>query len=165
MKKLRLNFHLSLPYVVPLLGALFKHDFWKGNGGLSYFSGAFKSTNAPRTLHRRRFSRWLHWGSNGWAAIYPCFCHGEGDFCCSRHILLPRERWRPLTKDRWGITLIQLPLRHCLYAEKNFRVGKRLDFSDPFFPQKGRKTPKLGLAVVCACAEKSSEFSQQKHWT
>ncbi len=41
---------------------------------------------------------------------------------------------------------------------KNFRVGKRSNFTDPFFPQKGRKTPKLGLAVIRACAKKSSEF-------
>ncbi len=49
-------------------------------------------------------------------------------------------------------------LRHCLYAEKNFQVGKRSDFSDPFSPQKGPKTPKLGLAIIRACAEKSSKF-------
>ena len=36
MKKLRLNFHLVLPSVVPLMRALFKPDFLKGQGGLSY---------------------------------------------------------------------------------------------------------------------------------
>ncbi len=44
--------------------------------------------------------------------------------------------------------------------KKNFRVGKRSDFSDPFFPQKGRKTPKLGLAVIRVRAKKSRIVSR-----
>ena len=53
-----------------------------------------------------------------------------------------------------------------VYAQKkNFRVGKRSDFSDPIFPQKGRKSPKLGLAVIRAWAEKNSEGTPKKYQT
>ena len=65
MKKLRLNFHLLLPYVVPLNKALFGHNFQKGKGGLWCIYSAFQSANALRTLHRHWFSCWLHWGGNG----------------------------------------------------------------------------------------------------
>ncbi len=61
--------------------------------------------------------------------------------------------------------ITQVSMLGIVYAEKKFRVGKRSDFSDPFFPQKGQKTQKLGLVVVHARAEKSSEGTLQKHPT
>ena len=91
IKKLRLNFHLLLPFVVPYTRALSKHNFWKDKGGMGPISGAFQSTNALMTLHRCWFSCQIHLGGNGRATILPCFCHGEGEFCHFCHILSPRE--------------------------------------------------------------------------
>ncbi len=62
-------------------------------------------------------------------------------------------------------TLLARDFRHCLYAEEKKLSWKKIGLFRPFFSQKGRKTPKLGLAVVRARAKKSSEGTPQKHLT
>jgi hypothetical protein len=64
-----------------------------------------------------------------------------GYYGASKALSMRRKKTSELEKDRTFQTLFSI------------------------FPQKGRKSPKLGLAVVLACAKKSSEGTPKKYQT
>ncbi len=92
----------------------------------------------------------------GWSPLYTRYAWAGGTFF--PFVLL--FQFFVLVGNRfWFYILLTYVLRHCLYAEKNFGVGKTLDFPDPFFG----KNSELGSCCQLCLSRKKFRVDKAKN--
>ena len=131
MKKLKLNFHLLLPYVV-LLWELYSNAISeKAKGGCDQFPVHF---NQPMHwwhgigVGSLAETGWVNWGGNGWATNLPCFHHGGEEFLIFQLYFFTLEAMLTKTSGRTTLTKkTWQKIKGELFAARKLRYDSRTD--------------------------------------